>query len=138
MESVKVREIPIGVNASVRYKGCDVEKWMLFGNDAARVRLVSRGSAACVLKNGKIIWAKLNELERVPPQEMQLTDPRPQPSHPLDTPQTVQEMSPYPTPQYHTGSNDPAHHTTQERPIDPSRRTTVREMPVTWRGFQPQ
>ena len=141
MESTRVREMPIGVNASVRYKGCDVEKWMQFGSDVARVRLVCRGSAACVLKNGKITWAKLNELERVSPQEMQrptpTSAPQPAPS-PVRTPQTLQEMRPSSPAQHQSGSNDPAQCTTQERAIDPSHRTTVREMPFTWRGFQPQ
>lgn len=150
MERTSVREMPIGVNAQVRYKGCDVNKWLEFDNEIARVRLVSRGSAACVLKNGKISWVRINELERVPPQEMQSTVTPPPPiSAPTvqeqfapdqDLPQSPVVSSTRKTQEgflAHAACSRPAQ-TTQEKLIAPTRRTTVREMPITWRGFRPQ
>lgn len=127
MESVGVRRIPIGVNATVRYKGCDVDKWLEFGHQIARVRLVSQDRAACLLSNGKTAWAQLNELERVSPQELQATAPQPS-----TTQRTLREIPPAQpsTPQPHG-------RTTQARPIDPTHLDTVREMPITWKGFRP-
>lgn len=169
MERVSVREMPIGVNAYVRYKGCDVKQWMEFDNEIVRVRLVSGCSAACVLKSGRIKWARLNELERVPLQEIQpcpaktldplrdtvhewkTSDQQVAPAEDLSppVPKTTQEKAlswlkescqtlTQPLRQTQRESQvDGDRRTIQEQIIDPSRRTTVREMPITWRGFKP-
>jgi len=131
MDSVRVRQIPIGVNASVRYKGCDVDKWLEFGQQIARVRLVSRDRAACQLSNGKTAWAQLNELERVSPRELQSVPPH---SSATTTQKTLQESPLHPTtPAQPITANTAELHrrTTQDRPIDPTRRIElVDQVPI--------
>lgn len=59
--------LPIGRYAQVCYRGCDVEKWLLFGSRSALVTMLRRGMALCRLDEQQLVWVPLGDLERVPP-----------------------------------------------------------------------
>jgi hypothetical protein len=64
-----MQTLPIGRYAQVCYRGCDVEKWLIFGSSSALVTLLRRGMALCRLEDQQQVWVPIGDLERVLPAE---------------------------------------------------------------------
>lgn len=67
-----LREMPIGINAYVRYRGCDFHLLCRYRNEILRVKQLYQNLAACFASNPEeLVWVPIRDLEHVSLQELQ-------------------------------------------------------------------
>ncbi|MCJ2544383.1 hypothetical protein [Thermostichus vulcanus] len=67
-----LREMPIGINAYVRYRGCDFNLLCRYRNEILRVKQLYQNLAACFTSNPEeLVWMPIRDLEHVALSELQ-------------------------------------------------------------------
>jgi CheY-like chemotaxis protein len=67
-----LREMPIGINAYVRYRGCDFNLLCRYRNEILRVKQLYQNLAACFASNPEdLVWMPIRDLEHVDLSELQ-------------------------------------------------------------------